>query len=292
MTFSYFNPPITNTLPSKETSLEEVYKMITSDDHLKILTEEVRSGTKSKDDDLPFITPSGLFKRRKLSELISYSGILSIDIDDINTAIRTSLQRDSFLPPSLVFVSPSGNGLKLFYNIGNAISEDHLIYFNAIESYLKKIYGLDIDKGCKDIPRPCWLCHDAEAFLNPDAVIEASALIESFRVWLTPISDSEFQSFRKEECNTETLKRCNTETISSSAETLNSHPFLHTMAVSALNKAGWKENGDRWTRPGKDRGTSAVFNYYEPYGCPIFYCFSSNGKPFEGKKGYNDLGVI
>ena len=72
-TFSYFSEPITNTLSSKEITLEELYQLISSDAGLKNLTTELRTGLKSKDNDLPFVTPSGTFKRRKKAEMTSYS---------------------------------------------------------------------------------------------------------------------------------------------------------------------------------------------------------------------------
>ena len=55
-----------------------------------------------------------------------------------------------------------------------------------------------------------------------------------------------------------------------------------------LNPLGWKEIGkDKWARPNKkDAGISATTNYA---GLPMFYCFTSNGHPFEANKPYSKL---
>jgi len=176
--FSYFLPPITNTTPSRATNLDAVYRIIASGT-LHEVTEQIRAGESIKSEALPFITPSGIFRLRKMSEFVSYSGIVSVDLDHIDTSIKSRLIHDGFLPPALLFVSPSGNGLKLFYTIANASEADHLAYFKAIALYLSATYNLAVDKSCKDISRCCFLCHDAEAYFT-DSVVDSFDLINYF----------------------------------------------------------------------------------------------------------------
>lgn len=53
---------------------------------------------------------------------------------------------------------------------------------------------------------------------------------------------------------------------------------------SELKRAGWTElSGNRWRRPGKDKGISATFGKVAP---GIFYVFTSTGYPFESEKAY------
>lgn len=61
-------------------------------------------------------------------------------------------------------------------------------------------------------------------------------------------------------------------------------------AITALESAGWQDLGDKkWRRPGKDEGISASFGFVAE---DIFYCFTSNGNPFEGMKAYSPFQVV
>ena len=86
---SYFLPPITNTLPTGNCTLREVYRWITEDKSLETVTNELRAFIREgrvaeyrqlKQRQLPFVTPHGVFSRRKSDALISASGWGVIDI--------------------------------------------------------------------------------------------------------------------------------------------------------------------------------------------------------------------
>ena len=77
---SYFLPPITNTLPTGNCTLREVYRWITEDKSLETVTNELRAFIREdriaeyrqlKQRQLPFVTPHGVFSRRKSDALIS-----------------------------------------------------------------------------------------------------------------------------------------------------------------------------------------------------------------------------
>ena len=85
---SYFLPPITNTLPTGNCTLREVYRWITEDKSLETVTNELRAFIREgrvaeyrqlKQRQLPFVTPHGVFSRRKSDALISASGLVVID---------------------------------------------------------------------------------------------------------------------------------------------------------------------------------------------------------------------
>lgn len=87
---SYFLPPITNTLPTGNCTLREVYRWITEDKSLETVTNELRAFIREgrvaeyrqlKQRQLPFVTPHGVFSRRKSDALISASGLVVVDID-------------------------------------------------------------------------------------------------------------------------------------------------------------------------------------------------------------------
>lgn len=114
---SYFLPPITNTLPTGNCTLREVYRWITEDKSLETVTNELRTFIREgrvaeyrqlKQRQLPFVTPHGVFSRRKSDALISASGLVVVDIDHLASLdgggttpgppLRGPLSRD---PPSL-----------------------------------------------------------------------------------------------------------------------------------------------------------------------------------------------
>ena len=58
----------------------------------------------------------------------------------------------------------------------------------------------------------------------------------------------------------------------------------------ALTGAGWKEiSTGIWQRPGKKKGISATLGKVAPN---VFYCFTSNGHPFDENSGYTPFQVI
>jgi flagellar basal body rod protein FlgG len=68
---------------------------------------------------LPAITPAGTFRKRNAEELKDYSGFAVIDINGLHPeqlhAIRAMITALPFVV--LVFVSPSGAGLKVFVRV-------------------------------------------------------------------------------------------------------------------------------------------------------------------------------
>lgn len=180
---SLFSPPITNTKPNASITLSDVHTLITSP-QVKTQTDQLRAITDKKErsqykqNQLMFITPSGEFTSRTNIGLVKHSGYLSIDIDDKDDnnqtqihdlsqlgEIRENLINDSNLNIILSFISPSGLGLKAII----AIEPDrHYESFKAVKSYVRSHYGLDIDKGCHDVARACFLCYDEDAYYNAD----------------------------------------------------------------------------------------------------------------------------
>lgn len=112
--------------PYKTMTLQEVYRTITANTRLQLLTDRVRrafdSGDLSayralKQELLPYVTPCGTFGRRRSDSLLEASGLVVVDIDHLDSAdeaarLRRQLFEDPFLRPELVFISPCGQGVK------------------------------------------------------------------------------------------------------------------------------------------------------------------------------------
>ena len=171
--------------PYKTMTLQEVYRTITANTRLQLLTDRVRrafdSGDLSayralKQELLPYVTPCGTFGRRRSDSLLEASGLVVVDIDHLESAeeaenLKQQLFVDSYLRPTLVFVSPTGRGVKAFvpYASGQTASEG----IGWAMSYVHCMYDADyrqpgkgVDTSGKDPVRACFLCHDPGALLR------------------------------------------------------------------------------------------------------------------------------
>lgn len=171
--FSFFHKPIYNKIPDHDADIIEIYNLIRSDKY-KSVTETLRAmqdketAKKSKAENFDFVTFSGTFKSRKKSGLILHSGYLVIDFDNINDVIslRKLLLNDKSITTVLIFVSPSGNGLKWVIEF-DIDKYSHETYFDGVVEYFSKEYNIIVDKSGRDIPRTCFICHDKDAYINP-----------------------------------------------------------------------------------------------------------------------------
>lgn len=115
---------------------------------------------------LPYFTASGAFSERTIEGLIQHSGKLAIDFDKLSDipATREKLIGDKYT--EYVFASCTGRGLCVIVNID---SSKHLDSFLFLEKYYKEVYGLTIDKACKDVSRARYISFDEDLFYNPYA---------------------------------------------------------------------------------------------------------------------------
>ena len=199
---SYFMPPIApikneqgrivtpaTLIPSCEVSIEQVFQMITCNENLKILTEQVRNSgdiRTAKASLLPYVTPCGTFSRRNSKCFVASSHLVVVDIDHLDSyqeavEMRSTLFNDHLLHPVLTFISPSGQGVKAF------VPYDHLPMANDTNSIIEKmklammftvlLYGTGapvpfgekrkgVDFSGKDIVRSCFLSHDPGALFR------------------------------------------------------------------------------------------------------------------------------
>ncbi|KAF0195663.1 MAG: hypothetical protein FD166_2836 [Bacteroidetes bacterium] len=185
--FSYYEAPIKNTHPLKAVTLPEVHSLILSD-RFKELTELLRSKTTKAERNniktlrLDYVTFSGVFTERADIRLIRRSGLLSIDIDSLNPDSLKVLKVELLkgLTPALLFVSPSGEGIKAVYRIDPG-QGSHIDYFSALRSYFQSEFTLSIDEHCKDVARACFLCYDPECSMPEAPVILDGDFIEQYR---------------------------------------------------------------------------------------------------------------
>lgn len=275
--FTYFLHRIANTHPYKDITLSDVANAIISE-RPKKATQSLRAiddedeAKKFKRENFDYVTFSGTFAKREAKSLITYSGLIALDFDHVDVAlVKSKLLNQSDVDTVLLFVSPSGDGIK--WVVPSTTAEEHQQVFSMYERYCKNTFDLEIDKSGKDLARACFIPHDEHVFLN-----EAYAFRKLEEYWQEP-------QLERPISNNRTLYE-------------GTSPFDDYNArgnvVSLLQDHGWridKKNSNKTNtmliRPGKKSGISASFRLADK----VFYVFTDNSV-FEGSEGYNPSQVF
>lgn len=121
-----------------------------------------------KKEQLPAFTPSATFtEKRLLHNMEQYSGFVHLDFDKLTPEqLDAAFQIIAAIPYTfLCFISPSGNGLKVFIEI-NTGADNHDAAYLQIMQYYENATGLKADEKCKDITRLCFVSHDPLLYKN------------------------------------------------------------------------------------------------------------------------------
>lgn len=170
--------------PYKDALLTEIYDYIRGPEAQR-QTEALRAETDEekqrlmKLETLKYCTASGTFSYRNEKGLVKPSGMMVIDIDDVDdeaklTALREALINDPHYVTELLFTSPRGHGLKWFIRVGDMGGMALKDYFRRVSRYIQFEYGIVIDESGKDVARACYLSHDPDCYINPDYLSERS----------------------------------------------------------------------------------------------------------------------
>jgi hypothetical protein len=119
---------------------------------------------------LPAICFSGQFNKRSDSSLILHSGIICLDFDDYEKKKdmlqdKEMLCKDKYVYS--VFISPSGNGLKVLIKIPQD-PDNHVNYFNALSKHFDSQH---FDKTCKNLSRVCYESYDPLIYINENSSV-------------------------------------------------------------------------------------------------------------------------
>jgi len=119
---------------------------------------------------LPAICFSGTFNKRTDASLIQHSGFICLDFDGYEKSKdllhdKENLSKNKYV--FSVFISPSGNGLKVLVKIP-ADAENHTNYFNSLEKYFNSPY---FDKTSKNLSRVCYESYDPLLHINENSSI-------------------------------------------------------------------------------------------------------------------------
>ena len=119
---------------------------------------------------LPAICFSGTFTQRNDKALVKHSGIICLDFDKYPEQSLMMQHREQLINDPYtycLFISPSGNGLKVLVKIP-AVKEEHRDYFRSLESYYKSDY---FDKSCVNESRVCYESYDPDIYVNDESQI-------------------------------------------------------------------------------------------------------------------------
>jgi len=119
---------------------------------------------------LPAICFSGQFNKRSDSSLVEHSGIICLDFDGYQKQKDMLQDKEMFINNKFVlsvFVSPSGNGLKVLIKIPSD-ADNHIKYFTSLKSEFDSTY---FDTTSKNISRVCYESYDPLLYYNPNSLV-------------------------------------------------------------------------------------------------------------------------
>lgn len=156
-------------------------------------TKELKNALKTQ---LPSILFAGEFSERNSKSLVKHSGLMVLDFDKYESDevmlnhLELLKQNPHFL---LLFISPSGNGIKGVVKIPPATKETHPKIFKAFQKEFDFDY-FDIS-NC-NVDRVCFESYDPNIFINYDATtFEPKIIDEGFEVKekapLVPLNDED-----------------------------------------------------------------------------------------------------
>lgn len=117
---------------------------------------------------LPAMLPCGVFSIRKIVGLLAYSGIVPLDFDGFETVARAEqfklrIAADPHL--YLVFISPSGRGVKAFLRVPD---RKHSQNYEMAVCYCLEQWDRVPDPSGKDVSRLCFFSYDPGFVWNPN----------------------------------------------------------------------------------------------------------------------------
>lgn len=139
----------------------------------KSLADNKKEAAERAKKSLPAFTPSATFNGgRKMEFLTNYNALMVLDIDKLEKEkmqqCKTKIRKEDFVFAS--FVSPSGNGLKIFVKVSTD-KEQHKETFLKLQRYFEELLAVEIDKSGKDITRLCFFSYDPEIFINENSQV-------------------------------------------------------------------------------------------------------------------------
>lgn len=139
---------------------------------------------------------AGEFSERNGNGLIEHSGLMCVDFDNYESETKM-LSHLEFLKQNqhfiLLFISPSGKGIKGVVKVPIANKQSHSKYFTEFQKKFDFEYW---DKSCSNVDRVCYESYDPNIYVNYDAIVFEPILIDKGynikeKTPLIPITDED-----------------------------------------------------------------------------------------------------
>ena len=136
----------------------------------KIRQEKNKTKRNELKKNLPAICFSGQFNKRSDSAIVEHSGLICLDFDGYPKKKdlledKERFQKNKFIYS--VFVSPSGNGLKVLVK-NPADQDNHSKYFNSLKKEFDSAY---FDTTSKNLSRVCYESYDRLLHINSNSSV-------------------------------------------------------------------------------------------------------------------------
>lgn len=166
------------------TPLYAVYQYIANPHFLGSVTQLIRNCSDAAQraklkGSLPYMTFAAIMEHRSTEHIIRPSGIVILDIDHLKSpedaeTLKNELFNDEHLKPRLVFVSPSGLGVKAVivrplsaFLTNNEAQRNNQLGVNAyFNTHYASRYGTSADPQGTELVKCCSLCHDPNALFR------------------------------------------------------------------------------------------------------------------------------
>ena len=127
---------------------------------------------------LPYVVAANFNPPHRLTANFSYTQHFILDIDHLSqkereiAVLKNELAQDPRV--KLIFISPSGNGLKVLFELAEKCydSGKYSLFYKVFAEKFASQYMLEqvVDKSTSDVTRACFISHDTEAYFNPDCI--------------------------------------------------------------------------------------------------------------------------
>ncbi len=164
-------------------SLFGIYSQIKNEKYkneIEAIRKYIEEGNKNTADmlkgKLDAFTVSGIFspaKNRKRENIQEYTGVFVLDIDDLS---KDEIEKlipiiKAILYTLMVFISPSGRGIKIIVATNNRDVNRHKECYQQVINYYSKKLNVNFDEQTNDVTRLCYFSSDSNAYFNMDAEI-------------------------------------------------------------------------------------------------------------------------
>lgn len=177
---SFFKNGITDVRPEGNYPIEKIFESIETSEPVSEVIDALRSASNEADrkavkTSLPYFTPSGTFRApRSDATLLVYSYLICIDYDHVPDpeALKGIVAECPYTYAA--FVSPSGEGLKVFVRISTENVPTEFVKFHKevaypqVAAYYRQF--ADVDK-LVDVSHACFVSYDPKIFVNRYAEI-------------------------------------------------------------------------------------------------------------------------